>query len=503
MLLAICSAALLILAYPPFDLGWLAWVALIPWLSSLGRATPRQAFLRSTLVGFLFFAGTIWWVGHVTIAGTAVLVAYLALYFGLWGWLTRKFFLPLTAYRLPLLVLPASWVLLEYLRSNLLTGFGWNLLAHTQWNWIPLIQIADLLGAYGVSFLIVMVNVGIWRSLTQRVFHRWGLTPMVNNLVVPACCLLAALAYGTVRLHQLDRFRSPFTPHPLPVFTAAVLQGNIPQFQKWDEEFAESIWRRYETLTLEAALREPDLIIWPETAVPGFLDEPDIRQRLATLARLVEIPLLVGVPAVDQTGKFFNRALLIDSQGKIEEHYDKLHLVPFGEYLPLKPWLGWLRQLVLLGDFSPGSRPTIFHPSPFTLHPTPPFSVLICFEDLFPEIPRRFVREGARWLIVITNDAWFEKSAASLQHLQASVFRAVESRVWVVRAANTGWSGFVAPSGRRLPQPQQVPLFETGFAAATLKVPDLKGHSASFKQGFLFLCFFLTAWAFLPSRKPL
>ncbi|MBI1953631.1 MAG: apolipoprotein N-acyltransferase [Candidatus Omnitrophica bacterium] len=456
-LLILATSLLLVLAYPPFDLGWLAWIALVPWLFSLEKATARQAFRRSYLVGFLFFGGTIWWVGHVTIVGTVLLAAALALYFGLWGWLAQKFFLPLTAYRLPLFTLPASWALVEFLRSNLLTGFGWNLLAHTQWNWLPLIQMADLTGAYGVSFLVVLVNVAVWRLL--RPPKAGG--GLAMTIALPVFLLAGALSYGAVRLHQLDRAHSPS-------FRVAVLQGNIPQFEKWDEQFAESIWLRYETLTLEAALGRPDLIIWPETSVPGFLDEPAVRQRLTTLARLVETPLLVGVPAASADGsRFFNRALLVDSRGGLTEHYDKLHLVPFGEYLPLTPILGWLRQLVLMGDFSPGSRHTVFRPASA---PVPDFSVLICFEDLFQSLPRRFVKEGARWLVVITNDAWFGRSAASLQHLQASVFRAVESRVWVVRAANTGWSGFVDPSGRRLPYPRQIPRFEAGFAEADLEL---------------------------------
>jgi apolipoprotein N-acyltransferase len=187
-----------------------------------------------------------------------------------------------------------------------------------------------------------------------------------------------------------------------------------------------------------------------------------VSDRLSAIARAVRIPLLVGTP-VGEGDKIFNAALLIDPEGNILQEYRKVHLVPFGEYVPLGPVFSWLRKFVLMGDFSPGHEFTVFRPSSIA-----PFSVLICFEDLFPYLSRRFIREGARWLIVITNDAWFGRSAASLQHLQASVFRAIEGRVWVVRAANTGWSGFIDPAGRRRPFPSQVPRFEPGVAIAEI-----------------------------------
>ncbi len=455
-------------------------MAYLPWLLALEKSSPRKAFLQSYLIGILFFAGTIWWVGYVTIPGTVLLIGYLALYFGIWGWLAQRMVsglrrTPHTVHRTPLLTLPAAWVLLEYLRNTWLTGFGWNLIAHTQWNWIPVIQIADLTGVYGVSFLVVLVNVALWLAYSvQRTAYRKGL----SAIALAGACLLAALAYGSFRIHQLEVYSRPTTHDPRLSFRVAVVQGNIPQTEKWDEVFQEEIWHRYETLTGQAAQSRPDLIVWPETAVPGYLEDPEIFERLQKLAQATDTPLLVGAPVtetVSGTERMFNSACLLNPQGNLVERYDKVHLVPFGEYLPLEFFFGWLRRFVLMGNFSPGSRFTVFQPAtfrqPFTedsrlkTHDVLPFSVLICFEDLFPDLSRRFVREGARWLLVITNDAWFHRSAASLQHLQACVFRAIENRVWVVRAANTGWSGFIDPAGRRI---SSVPRFESGVDSLSL-----------------------------------
>lgn len=474
------SAFLLILAFPPFDAGWAAWIALIPWLFELERSSPRGAFLRSYLVGLLFFLGTVWWVGHVTVPGMLVLVAYLALYFGVWGGFAQRVIARPGRPKQSLLLfaLPAAWVALEFLRSFLLSGFGWNLLAHTQWNWIPLIQIADVTGVWGVSFLVMLANVALFQAIFRR-------GPFAMTLV----CFAVVLGYGLLKQKQFDACS------PGSGFKVALVQGNVPQSQKWDEVFQESIWKRYEQLTAEAAGRKPELIVWPETAVPGFLEEASIRQRLEQGVLSAGRPLLAGVPTEDgATGALYNSAVLFSPDGAEKGRYDKLRLVPFGEFIPFKPVLGWLNNVVPIGDFSAGREFTVFHPAA----PVQPFSVLICFEDLFPGMSRRFVRAGARWLLVITNDGWFGRSAASLQHLQASVFRAVENRVWVGRAANTGWTGFIDPLGRRLPKPGQIPRFRAGVATAEL--PAAGGGGSPYLRwgdGFPLLCLGLAAWAIM------
>ncbi|MCM8794960.1 MAG: apolipoprotein N-acyltransferase [Candidatus Omnitrophica bacterium] len=493
---AAVTAFALIASFPPIDAGWLSWGAFVPWLLALEKHGKRGAFLWSYLVGLFFFGGTIWWVGYVTVPGVVLLVLYCALYFGLWGWLSQKLLSRIRRSPSLLLGLPSLWVLLEYVRSFLLTGFGWNFLGHTQWKWPAVIQIADLAGVYGVSFLVMLMNVAFYLLVRGK-----GKKPELQGplwiIAAVACFLGAVLSYGSVRLRE-------FETAPAAGFKAAVLQGNIPQSQKWDEAFQEAIWKRYEQLTAQAAQMKPDLIIWPETAVPDYADDPRVAARLQGLARTAGAPMLVGAPVGEEVGetiKVFNSGLLIDRDGRFLDRYDKIHLVPFGEYVPLGPLLAWLRNLVLMGDFSHGRRATVFYsPSP-SGNRSAGFSMMICFEDLFPGLCRRFAKAGAKWLVVVTNDAWFGRSAASVQHLQASVFRAVEQRMWVVRAANTGWSGFVTPAGAPLPKPHHIPLFHPGVAQASIDFS--KGLTFYCRAGdwLMALALLLVGWAFFDSRK--
>ncbi len=509
MLLALTSAALLIASFPNFNQPWCAWVALVPWLILLRQARGWVAFRWSWLIGFVFFLGSIWWLVYVTVFGWLMLCAYLALYFGVFGWLvsfacgdtlhvTRdKKNAPVTCHLSPVttLAIPALWTALEYARSHLLSGFGWNLLAYSQAPWLALIQFADVTGAWGVSFLIVMANVGITQAIscrtqdsrhkTQPVEHKLEsqVLSLVSSIGAPAVILALSLIYGFWSLG-----RSPVTTPPVLV---SVVQGNIPQEQKWDEAYTAQILERYAVLTRRAAATDPDLIVWPETSVPGYfgVDEP-VTQPVLRLAAEVGHSLLIGAPAPHLGADGYtltNRASWIDPRGRILDSYDKLHLVPFGEFIPGDRAWPWLRQLLPpIGDFVSGRNYTVFklgsrlkaqsknavgsrlqalgkngsslqptasnlersslQPSAFSFQLR--FSVLICFEDIFPELARRFVQAGAQLLVVITNDAWFGPTAAAYQHAQASTFRAVELRVPVARAANTGWSGCIDPLGR-------------------------------------------------------
>ncbi len=462
-LAALASAVLLVLTCPTWNLWPLAWVALVPWLWLLRTCAPRAAFGWSYALGIVFWLGSTWWMTYVTTLGWVVWCAYLALYHGLFGWAAARLGvgptgsgLRLLTSRMGLFVLPAIWVALEYLRSHILPGLARNgLLAYTQADWLLPIQIADVTGVWGVSFLLVLVNAAAASLLNAE-------TPMptkVRNVAVAAACLLASAGYGAWRLPQ-----AASAP---PTARVAVVQGNIPQDEKWDEANRDRILRRYEELSREAAAGRPDLIVWPETSVPGYfgIDEA-LTQRVLGVARVVGVPLLVGAPAptLDETRvRLMNRAALVTPDGRIAAQYDKVHLVPFGEFIPGEELFPLVRNaLPPIGTFSAGTRYTVFTlpPSPGTAHPADPsrasagasvpltFSVMICFEDLFPEVASRFVREGARLLLVITNDAWFGPTGAALQHLQASVFRAIEQRMPVVRAANTGWSGCVDAAGR-------------------------------------------------------
>ena len=488
-LLALASAVLLLIAFPSFNQPWAAWVALAPWLILLRRASSRSAFLWSFLIGALFFLGSMWWLIHVTLLGWLLLTAYQALYFGLFGWLVVLGWSASAGGRgrekrrlgadrpwgqaYAFAGIPAIWVALEYARSHLLSGLGWNLLAYSQAPQLHFIQLADLTGAWGVSFVIVLANAAlaemadavVW-TRGKRTVDRLAFQRATMHVTVAILVLLVITGYGSWRLATMAGE---------PAVRVTVIQGNIPQEEKWDEAYLESILARYETLTRAAAQAGPQLIVWPETSVPGYLglDEP-LTRRIVNVAASAGAPLLVGAPHGRLAGaawNIMNGAALVDAAG-VSRWHDKLHLVPFGEFIPFERIFPWLRQVLPpIGDFVPGTNYTVFHLSSELGAPglagrggrgsghdrnselrTPNsqlfFSVLVCFEDLFPELARRFVREGARLLLVITNDAWFGPTAAAYQHAQASTLRAVELRVPVVRAANTGWSGCIDAAGR-------------------------------------------------------
>ncbi len=491
----------MILAFPGFSQPWCAWIALVPWFVVLQDLTPCRAFWWSYLVGLAFFLGSMWWLVHVTVVGWLVLCTYLALYFGVFGWCVVRFQLLTSSFQL--LFIPSSWIALEFARSHVLSGFGWNLLGYSQTSWLPIIQIADATGVWGVSFLVVMVNVAVAAFVRDRSTRaaRWVAATV-------GLCLLAVWSYGHWRLRQSAGGEQ---------FTVAVVQGNIPQEQKWDEASKEGILQQYERLTHEvaspaagdtpspagivparSAAGRPDLIIWPETSVPGFFGyDPTLTDRLRSLAVSVRVPLLVGAPVVDpERGKLLNSAVLIDADGGIRHRYDKLHLVPFGEFVPGEAWMPWLRSILPpIGDFIPGQEYTVFQ-LPITNYQLPAFSVLICFEDIFPHLARHFVRDGAQWLVVITNDAWFGKTAAAYQHAQASTFRAVELRVPVVRAANTGWSGCITESGRwidRVRDAQGEELFVEGVALCDIAVRDATTLYERWGDWWAMLCVLIVA----------
>jgi apolipoprotein N-acyltransferase len=430
LLLCFLSAVLLILSFPNFNLEFLAWFGFVPLFLALNKKSQKQTFLLFFITGILFWSGIVYWLVHVTLAGTIVLVLYLALYFGAFGLVIR----PMTRRSTPytLIFIPSAWVLFEYLRSHLLTGFPWALLGYSQYLNLPFIQIADVTGVWGVSFLVMMVNVAIveiiW-SVTERLRSRLKIV-----VILLISFLFLTLSYGYLRLSRLSQINA------LDPLRISVIQGNIPQHLKWEESSRDFIIDRYLALSSEALKDRPDLIIWPEAALPVVLeDEPSYYERVKEFIKKTKAPLLFGAVSLRNT-LYYNDAMLVSQNGELLARYDKLHLVPFGEYIPLRKVLSFLETVVPIGDFSCGKEYTLFKvPSQF--------AVLICFEDLFPNLSREFVKKGAGFLVNITNDAWFKKTSSPYQHLSASVFRAVENRVFLVRCANTGVSGFIAPTG--------------------------------------------------------
>ena len=439
LLLATLTGLGLFLSYPPAALWPVAFVALVPLLVALDRAPRRAAFWLGTLAGMVFYPLNLSWAAHAmrvygglswgpSLLLLLLLSFYLALYLGAfsacWVWLK-----PASGVARVLLA-GSLWVTLEFVRTYALTGFPWAFLAYTQSRNLPLIQIASVTGVYGVSFLVVLVNAAVAVALCR---------PRGRVAVAPALAaslaLLLSLAYGA---------RALSLPEPSDGLSVAVLQGNIDQDVKWDPAFREATLDTYERLTRDAARRGADLIVWPEAAVPFlFRREPEVRARVARLASETKRFLLVGSPDLDGE-RFYNSAFLISQDGALLQRYDKIHLVPFGEYVPLRPLLGFVQKLArgAIGDFAPGREATVLS-TPFGR-----FGVTISYEVYFPAEVRRLFRNGAGFLVNITNDAWYGRSAAPAQHLAMAVFRAVEHGAFLVRSANTGISAIIDRRGR-------------------------------------------------------
>lgn len=435
VILPILSAFLLSLSFSSFNLWQFAWCGFIPLFIALEKKSLRQSFMIAYSSGVIFWTLTVYWLVHVTLIGQAVLILYLSVYFGVFGLAIYclRFFSALKS----LFFIPGAWVLLEYVRSYLFTGFPWALTGLSQYQNLPVIQIADITGAWGVSFLIVFINFALYLLLRRRL--------RLREFLICAGVLFISLGYGFLKLSQDKGDGSLREPSPLfQKIKVSVVQGNIPQELKWNRQAVNFIQNNYKELTIEAAQDKPDLIIWPEASMPSLWgrDEAEFTQ-IFSLAKELKINLLVGAVSNFEPD-YFNSALFIDKTGNPSNIYHKVHLVPFGEFVPFKNIFPFLQTIAPIGDIQPGKELTIFK------QPVE-FGVLICFEDLFPELSRKLLKRGAKFLVNITNDAWYKESSAPFQHLAASVFRAVENRVYLARAANTGISGFIEPSGRILP----------------------------------------------------
>ena len=487
-LLSMASGVLVALSFPNSGLSFLAWIALIPLLTALEGTTTRTAFRLGFTCGLCAYAGILYWVnivitdyGHlpwaVSIPLYLILVAWLAVFYGFTALLARAGELVgiKTAFSLPV-----AWVAGDLLRSFLMTGSPWAMLGHSQYRTLPLIQIADICGVFGITLLIVLANVVLYRAL--RAVSGAGVPYPVKSALVLLVLFIATLFYGFSRLNN----GTAETGAPLRV---ALVQGNIPQDVKWSPEFQDKTIAIYEHLTREAAKNGVDLVVWPESSVPFFFqDEPVQAARIKQLARELSTSMLIGSPAHElRNGKrvFLNSAFMISPAGDISGRSDKIHLVPFGEYVPLGRFFPFISKLVVgIGDFSPGEQAV-----PLVAGRTQ-IGTMICAEAVFPEIGRAYVNKGARILANITNDAWFGNSSAPYQHLSIAAFRAVETRTPLVRAANTGVTAIIDQNGHISSMTR---LFTEGFRVGEVRPGS--GDSIYLKIGdaAAWLCVLLTA----------
>ncbi|WZO97578.1 apolipoprotein N-acyltransferase [Isosphaeraceae bacterium EP7] len=483
-LLSVASALLTWATFPPAEASWLAWVSLVPFFSVLGSQRPaRSIYFGAWLGGLVFWVLAIQWIRHTDETawlGWLVMATFLSLGWPLFVWLTRTAVLRLRIS--PLAAAPIMWVALELVRSYILTGFPWYYLAHSQFRMLPVIQMADLTGALGLSLLIALVNATLTKALLSwtnpaNLGHPQLDRDAIRGVIVTSALLIATLAYGGIRLAT-----SRFEAGP----RIALMQTNIPQSYKNRAESTKIIADIEAMIARLAKAKErPDLLVWPETSYPhglvqiaGGLSASELETQgkvygpnrepawyneqkritdgyLLELAGYLKTPMVVGVTLYDFArggASRFNSAVVIEPGKAVSQAYHKLFLVPFGEYIPLFEVFPWL---ITLTPYRDGYVPNLSFG-----RETPPldvnswrYAVAICFEDTVARVVRRGMVPDATGrapdvLLNLTNDGWFHGSPEHEMHLAVSVFRAVENRVPLARAVNSGISAIIDGNGK-------------------------------------------------------
>ncbi len=502
-LAAILTGVLQVFCFAPFEQNWLCWLALTPLLAAVwfsGERSKRR-WLRDLLLGYLagviFFWGIFSWLHTVTMPGLIMVGLYMGVYFALWSWLAGLFrpgppppapvrrknsWSPAQEEALPpearspwlsswrnlglAFILAAAWVTMEWVRSWMFSGWGWNGLGVALHGILPLIQMAEFTGVAGLSFLVVFGNVIAIATVRRFILEaRVRIRRPHYDFTFTMAAIVGLCGYG-VRALQLKTETRPLQ--------VAAVQANVPREEKFSGEFQEKTFQQFTRLTEVAMAVRPraQLVIWPESSTPApvLLDEVNYRF-VMNLSNAIKAEMLLGTIDADKNGDY-NAALLVSQGSDKLQIYRKLHLVPFGEYVPGRQTVPMMARIVgdqVPADFTPGKEPVVFH----LAIPGVLVAPLICFEDTLGELTRQFVLRGANLLANVTNDGWFLRSAASQQHLENAIFRCVETRRPMVRAANTGVTCFVNRYGRVTQKLVDAhgSQFTEGVLSGTINVP--------------------------------
>lgn len=512
-LAAITSGLLYAACFPPFNQSWLCWIALTPLIAAIwfsGETTCRRR-LRDLLLGYVagivFFSATFSWLGalgdlyqSLFLHGLSILLSiYLGLYFAFWGWfigmIKPKSFLSSGRNLLIAFIGASAWATHEWIRGWLFSGFGWNGLGvalHRNW---PLIQISEFTGVVGLSFIIAFANL-IAAAVPVRLFGESKTHQMRLHfdLTLTMIGLVALFAFG---MHAVQN------PPPTKALRVAAVQVNVPQVEKFDPRFTRDVFDKFSRLS-EIALRTetpPDLLVWPESSMPDPVrDENSQSNRfIKNFCASTKGDLLLGT--VDFEGeRDYNAAVLVSDAGERMQVYRKIHLVPFGEYIPARnsfPLFAIVAGSWVPGDFTPGTDYTVFGLTNSEVRLAP----LICFEDTVGELVRKFVVRDADLLVDVTNDGWFLQSPGSEQHLANAIFRCVENRRPMVRAANTGITCFIDQFGRitQILRDDTGNTFTEGVLTGVVDLPKNRPLTFYAQHGELFvkICAMITAVAII------
>jgi apolipoprotein N-acyltransferase len=474
---------LLFLSFPKFGHGAVAWVALVPLLVALHGSSGWRAARLGYVAGAVSALGILYWTALVVIqygglslpVGIAVMVALclaVALFPLLFGWATAR--LVTTFGTAGLLGAPFVWVATELLRVHTFFEFPWCLLGYSQHAFLPAIQVASVTAVYGVSFILVLCSSLVACAVLETRVPR-------RRAAVAGAVLVAGVTFGG----GLWAMRRPVVETGRIV--VGLVQGGIRQEDKWVPENAADNIDRHLELTAEAGRRGARLVVWPESAVPFLYDrDSGLAAMLQRTARSEHIALFFGNDDLDvATGRVYVGAKLLSPEGVLASRYRKMHLVPFGEYVPLQPvfTLGGrvgAKLVQEVSDFTPGTEASTGIVDGHRV------GGYICYEAIFPALVRLFPAAGAELLVNITNDAWYGTTSAPYQHLAMAAFRAVENRRYMVRAANTGITAVVDPWGRVL---EETRLFDR--TVLVREVPFVTGTTFYTRHGdlFAYACF--------------
>jgi len=450
---------------------------------SLAGVTLSRAFIHGLLTGILYFTGTLYWITRVmvlygdlqvwvAVLVNAALILYMSLFVALFALVTRRL---LVAYgHRALIAAPFVWAVTELGRKDLFTGFPWVLLGYSQTSVLPIAQLASLFGVYGVSMLVASVSTAAAavvfdarrakRAKTAEKDDSLGaLRPLRSSMpVIGVLTMVIGIGlWGARRLgsNELTRIGDPVR--------VGLIQGNVSLRERSDPARIPIIFDSYLRMTREAIARGAEFVIWPESATPyAFESDPRSAARIRTLAQQSQVPILLGSDQILPAGngvpaRYYNSAYLVRPDGTTGGAYRKMHLVPFGEYVPAKRIFFFAAPLVeAVSDFSAGEEATLL---PVGTHK---ISTAICYEVVYPDLVRQFVVGGSELLTTITNDAWFGETSAPYQHFEQAAMRAIEEGRYLVRAANTGVSGIVDPYGRVL---QQTAIFQPAVAVGAAR----------------------------------
>ncbi|OGP12929.1 MAG: apolipoprotein N-acyltransferase [Deltaproteobacteria bacterium GWA2_50_8] len=475
-----------------FDI--LAWIVFTPLFLAIWESPPRRTFLLVGLTHMIYFSGVSYWLniaihqfGGLPLWSSLLIMLLLVViksslmggFFALGAYWNKKLNLSW------ILLAPLLWVVEDYTINYIPAGgFPWGNIAYSQSAFVVMIQMLDLVGVYGVGFLIILINVTL--TAVVRSWLHLQLFPY-RAVLTTLILLILTLTYGFFRFNHFEN-----TTPKQETLNVAYIQGNISQGLKWEETLQDRILSKYQFLSqkaLEESSKPVDLIVYPETAYPHLLRH----SKLNRVESFVKVPSLWGLNTFDADPtspfkiKLFNSALLLDEASESLGIYHKTHLVPMGEYVPLKKIFFFVDKIVPgFMDFTPGRPGQLLR-----LHQKALLGVTICYEDSFPEISRSFVKNGADLLINITNDAWYGKSSAPYQHLTFSQFRAVETRRWLVRSTNTGVSAVVDPLGRFY---NISDIFTEAFAVTTVGLGGALTFYTAWGDILVYVCLLVMSW---------